>query len=406
MLLRVALARPLTVTAVIFCVAAMTPTDGVFLQEAFAVSESAQTAAPKDWPHYGGTLAGQRYSLAREINRENVGKLQLVWTYHTGEEQGSVGTTFEVTPLNIGDSLYLCTPHSLVISLDAETGAERWRYDPQAELDKHYYLTCRGVAFYGDSSGDQECAKRILAAVGDGRLIAIDAVTGHPCVGFGRGGTVDLRERMGKIDTAHFGVSSAPTVTKGLVVVGGGVIYSEEAEPPGVVRAYDAKTGALVWNWIPEDPENTVPLSPTDRYPRTSPNAWAPPAVDEELGLIYVPTSVAKPNEWGGARKPDVERFSSSVVALDIATGRVRWAFQTVHHDVWDLDQGAQPSLVDIETRGGRRKALIAASKTGDILVLDRATGAPIVPVAEEPAPQGAPPGDWLSATQPRSQLT
>jgi quinoprotein glucose dehydrogenase len=186
--------------------------------------------------------------------------------------------------------------------------------------------------------------------------------------------------------------SSAPTIYKNLVITGGQIFERSSREPPGVVRAYDAITGALVWTWNPGYPENTVSDQGYHAPVRPSPNAWAPPSIDESLGLIYLPTSVQKPNAWGGNRDPKGEAFSSSIVALEADIGRVRWVYQTVHHDVWDWDVGAQPTLVDLRTGNGIRPALLAATKRGDIFVLDRRTGEPIVPAPEKPVPQGAPP--------------
>jgi len=361
-----------------------------------------------EWPHYGNTLKGQRFAPVTQIDRSNVSKLEVAWTYRTGERHRDAGaSTFEATPIKIRDTIYFCSPHNVVIALDADTGRERWRHDPKARLENNAYLTCRGVSYH-ESAPDYggACPRRILTGTGDARLIAINADTGHPCPGFGELGGVDLKRGMGDVKLGGYLVTSAPMIYKNLAIVGGQIFERSSREPPGVVRAYDVITGALIWTWNPGYPENTVADASRETPLRASPNSWAPPSVDEALGLIYLPTSVQKPDAWGGNRDPKGEAFSSSVVALEAATGRVRWAYQTVHHDVWDWDVGAQPTLVDLKTSSGTRPALLAATKRGDIFVLDRATGEPIVPAPERPVPQGAPSGDWLSPTQPFSQLS
>ena len=360
-----------------------------------------------EWRHYGNTLKGQRYAPIGQLHRDNVAELQVAWTYHTGEKQGSAATTFEATPIKIRDTLYFCTPRNVVIALDAETGTETWHHDPRANLEHNYYLTCRGVSYHeADVAARGSCPRRILTATGDARLIALDAETGELCHDFGQFGTVDLLRGLGEVKPGHYVVTSAPTIVSGLAIVGGQIIDVSADQPPGVVRAYDATTGALVWNWSPADPDNTAPLAAGETYPRGSPNAWAPASADEALGLVYLSTSVEKPDSWGGNRNPTAERFSSAIVALEVATGHLRWVYQTVHHDVWDMDLGAQPTLLDIKTDSSVRRVLVAATKRGDIFLLDRETGQPIVPTPEKPVPQGAPFGDWLSPTQPFSQLS
>src|SRR5262249_47644918 len=218
--------------------------------------------------------------------------------------------------------------------------------------------TCRGVSYHERAPRDGgACPRRILTGTGDARLIALDADTGQPCLDFGELGMVDLRRGMGDIELGRYIVTSAPTIYKNLVITGGQIFERSSREPRGVVRAYDAITGALAWTWNPGYPENTVSDQGHHAPIRPSPNAWAPPSIDESLGLVYLPTSVQKPNAWGGNRNPKGEEFSSAIVALEAETGRVRWVYQTVHHDVWDWDVGAQPTLVDLKLGGETRPA-------------------------------------------------
>lgn len=371
-----------------------------------------------DWPAWGGTDHGDRYSAVAEITPANADRLEVAWHYHTGDlpRQGDPGeTTFELTPVKVGDRLYVCTPHDYAIALDAETGREIWRYDPKIEVRSNLqHLTCRGVSYHGPENGgavaaNGECPARIFLPTADARLIALDAATGAPCAGFGDGGAVDLWQGMPD-PKGHAGMyysTSPPVVTANLVIIAGEVTdnYSTD-EPSGVIRAYDVVTGRLVWNFDPGRPDDTAPIGPGETYTRNSPNSWIVSAADEALGLVYVPLGNPTPDQFGGHRTAEMERFSSSIVALEIATGRLRWVYQTVHHDLWDMDVPAQPSLVDIDTAGGRVPALVQPTKRGDLYVLDRRTGAPIVPAPEKPVPQGAAPGDRTSPTQPFSALT
>lgn len=383
-----------------------------------AVPENRGGVADGDWGAYGRSNLGDRWSPLTEITPENVGQLQVAWHYHTGDlpQPGDPGeTTFELTPLKIGDRVYICTPHDYAIALDAETGREIWRYDPKITvLSNLQHLTCRGVSYHtsangGAAAGDGECPERIFLPTADARLIALDAATGKPCAGFGNAGAVDLWQGMPDPEE-HAGMyysTSPPVVTKQLVIIAGEVTdnFSTD-EPSGVIRAYDVTTGRLVWNFDPGRPDRTEPIGPGEHYTRNSPNSWIVSSADEDLGLLYVPLGNPTPDQFGGARTPEMERFSSSIVALEIATGKLRWVYQTVHHDLWDMDVPAQPSLVDLDTATGKVPALVQPTKRGDIYVLDRRTGEPIVPAPEKAVPGGAAAGDRSSPTQPFSRLT
>ncbi len=366
-----------------------------------------------DWRAYGRTLAGQRYSPLTQITPQNVGQLEVAWTYRTGDVRGPddvTETTYQVTPLKVGDLLYVCTPHNIAIALDATTGQERWRFDPKGGLDKNrQHQTCRGVSYYEDtaSAAGTPCAARVFLPTSDARLIALDAASGEVCPGFGEGGTVNLWANMPNQRSGFYYSTSPPAVVNGLVIIGGAVNdnYANES-PSGVIRAYDARSGALVWNWDSGNPDRTTPLTGGETYTPNSPNSWSVFSADPALGLVYIPLGNRTPDQLGMDRSPAVERFSSSIVALDVATGQVRWVRQTVHHDLWDMDVPAQPVLIDLTTAAGPVPALVGPTKQGEIFVLDRRTGEPIVPLHEMPAPGGAIEGDTTSPTQPVSELS
>jgi quinoprotein glucose dehydrogenase len=239
----------------------------------------------------------------------------------------------------------------------------------------------------------------------DSRLIALDAHTGQPCRSFGQNGTVNLWPGMADYQEGWYQFTSAPLVTRGLIVLGGAIFDNAAVHmPSGVIRAYDVATGRLVWNFDPGNPGNTAPLAPGQHYVPSTPNSWSTSSVDEDLGLIYLPMGNGAIDQWGGKRSPETERYTATILALDVKTGRERWAFQTVHHDLWDMDVPAQPALVDLDIPGrGKVPALVQSTKTGNIFVLDRRTGVPIHPVVEKRVPGGPAPGDRLSPTQPYS---
>lgn len=366
-----------------------------------------------EWHFYGRTQYGQRYSPLDQITADNVATLQPAWTYRTGDVKGPDDiseTTYQVTPLKIGDALYICTPHNFAIAIDAATGKEKWRFDPKIKLDKdRQHQTCRGVSYYADAkiAAGQACATRVYLPTSDARLIALDAANGQVCPSFAEGGTLNLLANMPYPKSGYYYSTSAPLIAGGKIIVGGAVNdnYSTQ-EPSGVIRAFDVDTGALVWNWDSGNPDQTTPLAAGQTYTNNSPNMWSTASADEKLGLIYVPLGNQTPDQLGMGRSANVEKFSSSITALDLATGQLRWVRQTVHHDLWDMDVPAQPTLVDITTAGGVVPALVGPTKQGDLYVLDRRTGEPIVPVKEVPAPGGAVEGDQASPTQPASDLS
>ena len=390
----------------------ITPADG---GASFRTTPAA--ARPGDWSHYGREPNGGRFAPIDQITRDNVGSLKVAWTFRTGdlgrgEEQN--------VPLQVGDTLYTCTRNNRIAALDADTGAVKWRFDPQAHSP--VWQRCRGLGYHDADAavagGVQRavfsprlpdaplapCRRRIIQTTIDARLIALDAATGAPCAGFGRNGQVDLSLGMGPVKPGFYFQTSAPTVVRNLVIIGGWVRDNQErGEPSGVVRAFDVTTGALVWAWDLGNPAVTREPPAGGTYTRGTPNMWSTPSFDAKLGLLYVPLGNATPDYYGAGRSALSEKYASSVVALDIATGRERWHFQTVHHDLWDYDVGSQPALIDVpDGKGGITPALLQTTKRGQLFLLNRATGASLTPIEERPVPRtGQAPGEWLSPTQP-----
>ncbi|EJK81408.1 glucose/quinate/shikimate family membrane-bound PQQ-dependent dehydrogenase [Rhizobium sp. AP16] len=367
-----------------------------------------------EWHQYGRTPYGQRYSPLDQINVQNVANLQEVWRYQTGDVKrpDDIGeTTYQVTPLKVGDTLYLCTPHNLAIALDAVSGKEKWRFDSNSGMNPdRQHQTCRGVTYYHDqaATAGAPCADRVYLPTSDARLIALDAADGKVCTSFADQGVLHLETGMKYNPAGYYYSTSPPVAVAGKIIVGGAVNdnYSTQ-EQSGVIRAFDIKTGALVWNWDSGNPDQTTPLPVGQTYTTNSPNSWSVSSVDETLGLIYIPLGNQVPDQLGMGRSANVERFSSSVVALDINTGQLKWVQQFVHHDLWDMDVPAQPVLFDMKKSDGSVvPALVASTKQGDIYVLDRRTGAPLIPFKEIPAPGGAIPEDHTAPTQPISDLT
>lgn len=354
-----------------------------------------------EWPHYGNVLGGTRYSPLSQINQQNVARLGSAWTYRTGVVAGA-GLGFQATPLMVNDTVYLCTPTNIVIALDPETGKRRWQFDPK--VDAPPAGTCRGVSYFTVPGATGQCARRIIAATTDARLLAIDADSGTPCADFGVNGSVDLKSGFGPIIKGYYYTTSAPTIVRGKVVLGGWVTDGQYVgEPSGVIRAFDATTGKFAWAWDMDRPHEHGEPSRGQTYSAGTANSWAPMSGDEQLGLVYLPTGNSTPDYWGAHRSKGSEQYSTSVVALDIETGEARWSFQIVHHDVWDYDVSPQPTLIDIPVGGAMVPALLQTSKSGQFFMLDRRTGKPIRPVEERPVPQGPAKGDFLSPTQPFS---
>ncbi|ACE90290.1 glucose dehydrogenase (pyrroloquinoline-quinone) protein [Rhizobium etli CIAT 652] len=367
-----------------------------------------------EWHQYGRTPFGQRYSPLDQITTENVASLKEAWRYQTGDvkrPEDISETTYQVTPLKVKDTLYLCTPHNWAIALDAKSGKEKWKYDANSGMNPNrQHQTCRGVTYYADPdvAAGQPCAERVYLPTSDARLIALDAADGKLCTGFADQGVLHLETGMRFNPAGYYYSTSPPVAVAGKIIIGGAVNdnYSTE-EQSGVIRAFDIKTGALIWNWDSGNPDVTTPLAEGQTYTTNSPNSWSVFSVDEALGMVYIPLGNQVPDQLGINRSDNVEKFSSSIVALDIATGQLRWVRQTVHHDLWDMDVPAQPALIDLtKPDGSVVPALVGPTKQGDLYVLDRRSGEPIIPVKEIAAPGGAVSGDHTAPTQPISDLT
>jgi quinate dehydrogenase (quinone) len=345
-----------------------------------------------EWRSYGRDPGGSRYSPLTQITRNNVGRLAQTWVYHHGErlpEIGREGPAFESTPLVVRDLLYFTSPGGRVIALDPESGAERWTFDPKlARADSG--ARHRGVAYW-ESRGD----RRIFAGTLDGRLIALDALTGRLKAEFGANGQIQL--------AAGLSLRSPPAIFRDLVITGSTAPEFPGIGPGGDVRAFDARTGRQVWEFhtVPQvtEPGNDTWEGESWRG-RTGANVWSMMAVDEARGLVFLPIGSASYDFYGGDRKGQ-NLYANCVVALDAVTGRVRWHFQTVHHDLWDYDVPAQPVLVTVRRDGRRVDAVAQVSKTGFVYLLDRETGRPLFPVEERPVPPSQVPGEAAWPTQP-----
>ncbi|WP_219856298.1 glucose/quinate/shikimate family membrane-bound PQQ-dependent dehydrogenase [Pseudomonas japonica] len=377
-----------------------------------------------DWPAYGRTQAGTRYSPLSQINDSNVKDLQVAWTFRSGEgktDKDSGETTNELTPIKVGDNMFICTTHQILVALDPATGKEKWRFDPQLQSEPSFqHLTCRGVAYYDQANTTEfaaslanvapaqtACPRKVFLPVNDGRLFAINADNGQRCSDFAENGELDLKHMHPYTYPGGLEPTSPPVVTGTTIVIGGSVTDNLSVhEPSGALRGYDVNTGALRWIFDTgaEDP-NAMP-GEGQTLVNNSPNAWAPLAYDAQSDVVYIPTGNPTPDIWGGNRTPVMERYASSIVALNASTGKLAWSFQTTHHDLWDMDVPAQPTLAQVKTKAGEVPAVYVPTKAGNLFVLDRRDGKPIVPVTEMPVPAGeAAPGDRVSPTQPRSAL-
>ncbi len=379
------------------------------------VAERGEPRAASGWSHYGGDPGGQRFVDLDQIDATNVHRLDVDWVYHTGDvapERGKGGTStaFQNTPILVNGRLVLCTPFNRVIALDPSTGAELWTFDPEVERHHRYanQYICRGVEAWSDpQAGDgRTCATRIFTATNDARLIALDADTGRPCEGFGPAGDgeVDLNPDVGEQRwRGEYQVTSPPVVARQTVVVGSAVGDNQRRDAPsGVIRGYDPRTGELRWAWDLSPPgfEHTPENSSRAGYALGTPNAWAPLSVDEERGLVFVPTGNPMLDYYRGDN-PEMSHYGSSVVALHAESGEIAWHFQTVHQDVWDFDVPAQPTLTVVMRDGEPVPAVVQPTKMGFLFVLHRETGESLFPVEERPVPQGGVAGEKLSPTQP-----
>jgi len=351
---------------------------------------------------------GAKYSALSQIDTANVGDLELAWEYHTGDAadpRASV-VAFEDEPSLVAGNLVVCSISRRLIALDPATGAERWTYDPGEAAG--ITQKCRGISAWVDDTAtdDDHCRIRIFLGTVDYRLVAVSALDGRPCEGFGEGGEVRMAPSKAQLWPGEVSAGSRPAVVNGVVVVGSSIIDDQRLDAPsGRVLAFEARTGEPLWEFDPVPRNATDPAMASWLTGGTAGhgggNVWAEMAVDESLDLVYLPTTSVS-IDYYGATRPGANHYADSIVALRGSTGEVAWHFQLVHHDIWDYDTPSQPLLIDLPYNGGTVPALVQNTKTGLIFVFDRRNGEPLIPYVERPVPrQGAVPEEWLSPTQP-----
>jgi quinoprotein glucose dehydrogenase len=368
-----------------------------------------------DWPVTGGDPGAARYSPLADIDTTNVRQLRVAWVYRHGDvRSGGIlpdrdlkGTAFEATPIVVDGRLIFTTPFNRVVALDPETGRELWTFDPRIDKGRRFanMLINRGVAYWRDTVGHSACVRRVFLGTLDARLIAIDAVTGRPCGDFGSAGTVNLLAGVENVvDTWEYNVTSPPTVVGDVIVVGSSIAdITRRIQPSGVVRAFDARSGRLLWrfNTIPKAGEIGNETWQHGGWRTTgSANVWSTITADTARGLVFLPVGAAGPDFYGGDRL-GANLFASSVVALEAKTGKYVWHFQAVHHDIWDYDIASPPILVSVRHDARTRDAVVVLTKTGLVFLLDRESGVPLFPVEERPVPRSDVPGEVAWPTQP-----
>jgi quinoprotein glucose dehydrogenase len=365
-------------------------------------------ASASTWGAYGGDPGGSRYAPLGQIDRSNVAQLRLAWITRTGDFLTDRGR-FEATPILAGGMLFVSTPLGSVVALEPATGVERWKFDGPVRFgyDDYGDFANRGVAVWADRTARGACALRVFVATVNARLIALDGHTGRPCADFGRDGAVDLTAGLRHRPEFHweYGVTSPPIVVRDLVILGSAVSDNHRTDAPdGVVRAFDVHSGALKWSFDPIPREANQPgydswIGPT-AHNTGGANAWSIFSADTARDLVFVPTGSASPDFYGGERRGD-NRYANCVIALRASTGAVVWAFQVVHHDLWDYDVPAQPALFTWTDEERHVPAVAVATKMGHLFILDRLTGHPLIPVTERPVPPSDVPGEQASPTQP-----
>jgi quinoprotein glucose dehydrogenase len=377
-------------------------------------------AGADDWGHYGGGLDGARFARGQIITPETVTGLERAWLFQTGDATHDDGryfgrrSSFKATPILVGGKLVFSTGFNRVIALDPTTGGELWRYDPKVDFTIQYseMFTSRGVAAWRDPEAepDDECATRIFLGTLDARLIAVDAANGRECDGFGTRGLVDLTKGIANFRRGDYSMTSSPTVVNDTVITGSSVGDNGGVElDSGVVRGWDARTGRLRWSWdpIPRDPSKPGWESWEHGSGRRTgaANVWTTISADADRDLVFLPTTSPSPDFYGGSRLGD-NRYANSIVALRATTGELEWAYQVVHHDLWDYDLASQPLLLELDIDGRSQAALALATKMGFVFVLDRETGIPLLPVTEREVPQSDVPGERAAPTQRVPSIT
>ena len=361
-------------------------------------------AQDTEWRHWGNDAGGMKYSPLDQINKENVRQLKVAWTYDAGDfSDGSVypsRSAFEATPLVIDGVMYVPTAFHRLLALDAESGQKLWEFDPKYDRAHRVTLhTNRGVSYWTDGE-----RKRIFLGDQMGRLFSIDAQTGKADPAFGDNGMVDLKPGvMRGYDQLKYGLTSPVAICGNLVILGGWVSDGEPRGPSGDVRAFDAGSGKLAWRFhtVPQPGEFGHDTWEGDSWKdRSGVNVWSIMSVDEKNGLVFLPLTSPGTDYYGGDRHGD-NLFSDSLVALDCATGKRRWHFQTIHHNLWDWDLPSQPALVTVRRDGKDVPAVAQTTKTGFVFLFERTTGKPLFEIEERPVPKGDIPGEYYSPTQP-----
>ena len=371
-----------------------------------------------EWGAYGAAPGGGHYSAADQITRDNVHALEQAWVYRSGDMRepgpGEIGgqkmpmlpgSSWQMTPILVGDTLYGCSAFNRLFALDPSTGTEKWSYDPGVDVSQEIMVNCRGVSSWqAETPTGAACDHRIIMGTLDGRLVAVDARDGKPCADFGGKGQVSLHEGLGEFAEQEYSVTSPPAILGDRIITGAMVLdRTHNHMPSGVVRAYNVRTGALEWYWDPippgQKPEFDAQGKPMFR--RGTTNVWSVISVDPERQLVFLPTGNTSTDFFGGLRD-NMDYYSSSVVALKGDTGELAWHFQMVHHDIWDYDTPAQPTLFELERDGRTIPALAQPTKMGHLFILNRETGEPLFPVEERPVPQDwEVAGEYLAPTQP-----
>ena len=361
------------------------------------------------WPAYGATPGGTHFSRASQITPANVSQLEIAWLHRSGDireaemrsgERLMTQSSLQVTPIVVDDRLYYCSPFNKVFALNAETGEQLWMFDPEVDHSVDILPNCRGVSSW--QSGETGfCEHRIIMGTLDARLIALDADTGEACPDFGDEGEVDTSEGLAAHAARDYSITSPPAILGDRVITGAMVLDNQRTDSPGgIVRAYDARSGDLLWAWNPVPP-GSKQRNDDGTWLSGTTNVWSIISVDAERDLVFLPTGNTTPDYYGGHRD-GLDHYSSSVVALHGDSGEVAWHYQMVHHDIWDYDTPAQPTLVDLTVNGETVPAVVQVTKMGMTFALHRDTGEPLWPVEERPVPQGgAVAGEYLSPTQP-----
>lgn len=373
-----------------------------------------------EWPNYGRDAGGTRYAPLDQITPDNVGKLRSAWIYRTGDSSveasyvSPVGNVpnFEATPIMVDGTLYLSTPVGRALALDPGRGTTRWEYDAHIDRAGDYGdFSNRGVATWVDPERGpgERCRRRVYLVTIDARVIALDAASGGSCTDFGNQGILDLTKGLRNPPeyVGEYEETSPPAIVNGMLIIGSGVADNNRIDSPdGVVRAFDARTGALRWSWDPVPQDSSDSAWTTWTGPRShrsgGANAWTALSVDSAHDRVFVPTASATTEYYGGERV-GLNAYANSVVALRAATGERLWHFQLTHHDLWDYDVAAPPALVELRRVGSRTSAVLQTGKTAQLFVLDAATGRPVFPVEERPAPHSTVPGEAAWPTQPFS---